>query len=87
MLTYLQFRKNDGKSGPYYGSGDRGNFYSLGPMSTAKRSATRDPDGALLESSANPLGKPKPVLVQTDISVHSSVKPTDSLESHDHYWK
>ncbi|RFU82175.1 integral membrane protein [Trichoderma arundinaceum] len=78
------FRKGDhGSSGRNYASGERGNFYSLGPMS-AKRS-TRDPDGALLDST---LGKPKPVLVQTEITIHSSRSEyNDSLESQEGYWK
>lgn len=79
-----QFRKGKhGSSGRSYASGDRGNFYSLGPVS-AKRS-TRDPDGALLDST---LGKPKPVLVQTEITIHSSRSEyNDSLESQEGYWK
>ncbi|KAL6859414.1 hypothetical protein J3F83DRAFT_326796 [Trichoderma novae-zelandiae] len=77
------FRKGKNpSSGRSYASGDRGNFYSLGPVS-AKRS-TRDPDGALLESA---VGKPKPVLVQTEITIHSSRSGyNDSIESQE-YWK
>ncbi|PTB61708.1 hypothetical protein BBK36DRAFT_1163697 [Trichoderma citrinoviride] len=77
------FRKGKNpSSGRSYASGDRGNFYSLGPVS-AKRS-TRDPDGALLDSA---VGKPKPVLVQTEITIHSSRSGyNDSIESQE-YWK
>ncbi|PNP52687.1 hypothetical protein THARTR1_06763 [Trichoderma harzianum] len=79
------FRKNQqNSSGRNYASGERGGFYSLGPVS-AKRSATRDPDGALLDST---LGKPKPVLVQTEITIHSSRSGyNDSIESQEGYWK
>ncbi|EGR50061.1 hypothetical protein MKX07_007825 [Trichoderma sp. CBMAI-0711] len=77
------FRKGKNpSSGRSYASGDRGNFYSLGPVS-AKRT-TRDPDGALLDST---VGKPKPVLVQTEITIHSSRSGyNDSIESQE-YWK
>lgn len=79
------FRKgHNNSSGRSYASGDRGNFYSLGPVS-GKHSTTRDPDGALLEST---IGKPQPVIVQTEITVHSSRSGyNDSLESQEGYWK
>ncbi|KAL6809665.1 hypothetical protein J3E69DRAFT_351191 [Trichoderma sp. SZMC 28015] len=79
------FRKGQqNSSGRNYASGERGGFYSLGPVS-AKRSTTRDPDGALLDST---LGKPKPVLVQTEITIHSSRSGyNDSIESQEGYWK
>ncbi|KAL7928327.1 hypothetical protein V8C35DRAFT_285358 [Trichoderma chlorosporum] len=78
------FRKGQqNSSGRNYASGDRGNFYSLGPV-TAKRS-TRDPDGALLDST---IGKPQPVVVQTEITIHSSRSGyNDSIESQEGYWK
>lgn len=84
-MPLLQFRKgHKNSSGRSYASGDRGNFYSLGPMS-AKHSTTRDPDGALLDTA---VGKPQPVLVQTEITVHSSRSGyNDSLESQEGYWK
>lgn len=83
-MSLPQFRKNkQDSSGRNYASQERGNFYSLGPLS-AKRS-TRDPDGALLDSA---LGKPKPVLVQTEITIHSSRSGyDDSIKSQEGYWK
>jgi hypothetical protein len=81
-MLLLQFRKgHNNSSGRSYASG---NFYSLGPVS-GKHSVTRDPDGALLEST---VGKPQPVIVQTEITVHSSRSGyNDSLESQEGYWK
>lgn len=83
-MPLLQFRKgHNNSSGRSYASGN-GNFYSLGPVS-GKHSTTRDPDGALLDSA---VGKPQPVLVQTEITVHSSRSGyNDSLESQEGYWK
>ncbi|KAH8881940.1 hypothetical protein GQ53DRAFT_787718 [Thozetella sp. PMI_491] len=77
------------ENAPYYASASagQGNFYPIG-ASAAKRS-WRDPDGALLESiDMTPIGKPQPVLVQTEITVQSSRSNcADSMGSREEFWK
>ncbi|KAI5460952.1 hypothetical protein BGZ63DRAFT_388065 [Mariannaea sp. PMI_226] len=87
-VFFRLFRKGEhGQSGLRSSSADRGNFYSLGPISA--KGSTRDPDGALLESAqAAPLGKPRQVVIQTEITVQSTHNEHDgSVGSRERIWK
>ncbi|KAH8658329.1 hypothetical protein BX600DRAFT_65099 [Xylariales sp. PMI_506] len=73
-VFFRLFRKNSNERSRYYtgNSAGQGNFYPLA-YTTNNKGTRRNPRSAALDSiDMLPMDKPQPVLVQTEITVHSS---------------